>query len=54
MAMLEQIVERRSWEVVRGLVQYGHSRLCHERDETDETSCCWSQGSGKQRVLAKT
>ena len=34
MTMLEQIVETRSWKAARGLVQDGHCRVCHERNET--------------------
>ena len=36
MTMLEQLPETRSWKAVRGLVQDGSCRVCHERDETIE------------------
>ena len=32
--MLEQIVETRLWKAARRLVQDGHCRVCHERNET--------------------
>ena len=34
MSMLEQIVETRLWKAARRLVQDGHCRVCHERNET--------------------
>ena len=36
MAMLEQMVETRSWKTARGLTQDKRCRVCYERDETIE------------------
>ena len=36
MTMREQMVETRSWKAARALLQDGHCRVCHERDETIE------------------
>ena len=36
MTMLEQMVETRSWKVLRGLTQDKRCRVCYERDETIE------------------
>ena len=33
------MVETRSWKAVRGLVQDGRCRVCHERDETIAAGC---------------
>ena len=36
MSMLEQMVEKRTWKVARGLIEDGGCQVCHGHDETVE------------------